>query len=256
MLYYFNTERDKEQMNMLFYIIIMVAVAAFDQLTKLYAVYSLAKVTTVPIIPNVFHLTYVENTGAAFSTFSGQQTFLIVITIIFILALGYLFAVLPKDRRYFNVNLALAFIIGGALGNLIDRIRLNYVVDFFDFRVIGFAIFNVADSFVVIGCIIMVIAIWQNRFPQKKEEFRTILPPGAQRARRAAPETAPTAAAPRKAAPAVKQTAVRPPSKTAPRPRTAPAAGKTADTRQPVRFAPSKPMEAPKTNKPHKDSQS
>lgn len=182
---------------------------------------------------------------------------------------GYLFAVLPKDRQYFNINLALAFIIGGAIGNLIDRIRLNYVVDFFDFRVIGFAIFNVADSFVVIGCIIMVIAIWQNRFPQKKEDFRPILPSAAQRTRQSADQASPAPAAQKKKAPAAAKPAARPAASTskptgkAPaqpaqvrqtaRTGTAPTRSTSADPREPVRFSPSKPMEAPKASKPRKD---
>ncbi|MEG1433843.1 signal peptidase II [Eubacterium sp.] len=161
---------------MLFYIIILISGIVVDQLTKLYAVNVLAKVTTVPIIPNVFHLTYVENTGAAFSMLSGMQTFLIIITMIFIAGLLYLFIVLPKKRQYFEINLALAFIISGAIGNLIDRLRFHYVVDFFDFRIIGFAIFNIADILVVLGCILLVIAIWRNKFPGDKSELKSFKP--------------------------------------------------------------------------------
>ena len=148
---------------MLFYILFIIGGIVVDQLTKYLAVTFLSPVTTVPVIPHVFHLTYVENTGAAFSIFAGKQIFLILLTLIFIIVLIYFFVIMPKTKRYFDVNLALSMIISGAVGNLIDRIRLNYVIDFFDVRLIGFAIFNIADIFVVVGCILMVIAIFRNK---------------------------------------------------------------------------------------------
>ena len=148
---------------MLFYILFIIGGIVVDQLTKYLAVTFLSPVTTVPVIPHVFHLTYVENTGAAFSIFAGKQIFLILLTLIFIIVLVYFFVIMPKTKRYFDVNLALSMIISGAVGNLIDRIRLNYVIDFFDVRLIGFAIFNIADIFVVVGCILMVIAIFRNK---------------------------------------------------------------------------------------------
>lgn len=153
---------------MLIYLIIIGICIGVDQFMKLLAVDYLAAVTTVPIIPNVFHLTYVENDGAAFSLFSGQQTFLIVITFIFLAGLCYVLYALPKNMRYFRLNLAFTLIISGATGNLIDRLRFHHVVDFFDFRLIGFAIFNLADVFVVVGCAIVVIEILRNRFPDLK----------------------------------------------------------------------------------------
>lgn len=156
---------------MLFFIIIMAAGILVDQLTKLYAVKVLSTYVTVPIIPKVFHLTFVKNTGAAFSLLSGKQVFLIIITCVLIIALVYAFVILPKKARFFDLNLALSLIISGAVGNLIDRIHYQYVVDFFDFRIIGFAIFNVADVLVVVGSILMVIVIWRNHFPSDASEL-------------------------------------------------------------------------------------
>ncbi|MEG0379748.1 MAG: signal peptidase II, partial [Eubacterium sp.] len=131
--------------------------------TKYFAVSILSPVSTVPIIPHVFHLTYVENTGAAFSIFAGKQIFLIIITFIFMVIIAYFFYVMPKTKRYFDINIALSLILSGAIGNLIDRIRLNYVIDFFDVRLIGFAIFNIADILVVSGCILVVISVFRNK---------------------------------------------------------------------------------------------
>lgn len=148
---------------MAFYIIFMLIGIAIDQSSKYWAATYLADVYTVPIIPHVLHLTYVENSGAAFSILEGRQIFLIIITILFVAVLFYLFIKTPKNRKYFDVNLALSMVISGAIGNLIDRIRLNYVIDFFDIRLIGFAIFNIADVLVVVGCILIVIALLRNK---------------------------------------------------------------------------------------------
>lgn len=148
---------------MVFYIIVILFGIVVDQLTKYLAVVFLSPVTTVPLIPHVLHLTYVENTGAAFSIFEGKQSFLIIITTVFIIALIYVFYVLPKTRKFYDANIALTLIISGAIGNLIDRIRLNYVIDFFDVRLIGFAIFNLADVFVVIGSFLVIIALFRNK---------------------------------------------------------------------------------------------
>ena len=148
---------------MLFYCLLIVAGIAIDQLSKYLAVIFLSPVNTVPVIPHVFHLTYVENTGAAFSMLAGKQIFLIIITSIFIAILLYMLWVMPKKKCYYDINFGLSLIISGAIGNLIDRIRLNYVIDFFDVRLIGFAIFNIADIFVVVGCFLAVIALFRNK---------------------------------------------------------------------------------------------
>lgn len=144
---------------MLIYVLIIAACAALDQIVKALAVHFLAPITTVPIIPQVFHLTYIENTGAAFSILAGRSVLLIVLTSALIAVLIWMLVGLPKTKAYLTLNTAFSLVIGGAIGNLIDRIRLGYVVDFFDFRLIGFAIFNVADCFVVVGCALILIQV-------------------------------------------------------------------------------------------------
>ncbi len=136
---------------MLIYIIIIVAGILVDQLTKHAAILYLEPISQMPLIPNVFHLTYIENAGAAFGMMPGWQLFLIVFSIVTLIGLVYIFIHTPGDRRFVAMRLALCLIISGALGNLIDRLRFQYVVDFLDFRLIGFPIFNVADIFVVTG---------------------------------------------------------------------------------------------------------
>lgn len=141
------------------YIIIIVACVALDQLSKYFVQIKLQELGSVPIIENVFHLTYARNTGAAFSILKDKQLLLILFTF---LAIAMLIGLLFKNIKlsgHILVNYSLVLIIGGAIGNLIDRMRLNYVIDFFDFRLINFAIFNVADVFVVCGAMLLAFAV-------------------------------------------------------------------------------------------------
>ena len=141
------------------YIIIIAACVGLDQLSKYFVQTKLQELGSVPIIENVFHLTYARNTGAAFSILRDKQLLLILFTF---LAIAMLIGLLFKNVKLSGhtlVNYSLAFIIGGAIGNLVDRMRLNYVIDFFDFRIINFAIFNVADMFVVCGAVLLGFAV-------------------------------------------------------------------------------------------------
>lgn len=143
---------------MSYFIIFFIVI--FDQFIKYLALTRLTAYSTYPLINGIFHLTYVENTGAAFSIFTNMQLFLKIITSVFII---FLFVLLAhhqkKEQRFTWKSLSLSFIIGGAIGNLIDRFRFEYVVDLFDFRLINFAIFNVADIFIVVGSFLLVLAL-------------------------------------------------------------------------------------------------
>ncbi|MFZ7133569.1 MAG: signal peptidase II [Eubacteriales bacterium] len=141
------------------YYFIVLLVIIMDQLSKLIIVNNVKPLVTIPIIENVFHLTYAENTGAAFSIFSNKLPVLIGVTAIFILFLFIYQYITIKKGEHPLISVALSCIIGGALGNLLDRVRLGYVVDFFDFRLIRFAIFNLADTFIVVGSILLMIMI-------------------------------------------------------------------------------------------------
>jgi signal peptidase II len=132
-------------------IVIVAFVVFLDQLTKYLAVKYLMPIGSYPVIKNFFHLTYVENKGAAFGMLQNKTLFFIIITLIVGAVLIYSMIKLPENSVY---NYTLAMILGGAIGNLIDRVRLGYVVDFIDFKFFP-AVFNVADSFIVIGAIIL-----------------------------------------------------------------------------------------------------
>ena len=138
----------------MFYILSIVLILIIDQLSKYLTVLYIKPIDSYPLINQVFHLTYAENRGAAFSIFSGKQTLLIIVTALIITLLGcYLVKVRKSGQALLKVSLSL--IIGGAMGNLVDRIRLNYVVDMLDFTLINYPIFNMADVFVVIGTILL-----------------------------------------------------------------------------------------------------
>lgn len=147
-------------------------IIALDQYFKSLAVEHLSSRPdlTLPVIPDVFHLTYVENRGAAFGMLSGQGVLLIVLTAIILLALIVLI-LLNKIRSPFLLW-SLALVIGGGIGNMIDRIFRQYVVDYLDVRIIQFAVFNFADCCVVVGCILLMIYVvfFDHDFRKKKKE--------------------------------------------------------------------------------------
>ena len=123
-----------------------------DQLTKLLAVLFLKPLTSIPILPNIFHLSFVENTGIAFGFFQGHSGFLTVL--ITVSVLGLLICSVFFKNQSLPHRLAYGFILGGALGNLIDRLRLEHVIDFLDFRI--WPVFNIADSFITIGVMLFI----------------------------------------------------------------------------------------------------
>lgn len=143
---------------MTLYILVIVGSILLDQLVKWWAVSYLKTIETLPIIKDIFHLTYAENTGAAFSIFAGKQTFLIMITSVAMTVMLVYLTQWVRTPGEFWSKLSFALIIGGGIGNLIDRLRLGYVIDMFDARLINFAIFNVADSFVVVGVGLFIFA--------------------------------------------------------------------------------------------------
>jgi signal peptidase II len=141
------------------YLIIIISIIIFDQWTKHLANIHLKSIETYPLIQDVFHFTFRKNRGAAFSMLRDKQTFLIIITSIVVAILIVYLMKIMKKQNLLLIKLPMAFIIGGAIGNLIDRIRLKYVIDFFDFTLINFAVFNVADVFIVIGSIVFAYAV-------------------------------------------------------------------------------------------------
>lgn len=131
-----------------------------DQLTKWLAVVYLQPTDTVPLIEDVLHLTYLENRGAAFGMLADSRwVFLLVSSALIAVLIPYLYLGFCEGRL---ACVGVAMIVSGGIGNMIDRLALGYVVDFIDVRLINFAVFNGADSFVCVGAALLIGALlWQ-----------------------------------------------------------------------------------------------
>ena len=155
---------------MLIWLMIMAGVIFLDQLSKWLTVINLDFGESFPLIENVFHFTYVRNTGAAFSIFNepDQRWIFMSISTVALVALSIYLWFNRKNGTLLCV--ALSFIIGGGIGNMIDRCLLKYVIDMLDFRLINFAVFNVADSFVCIGVGLFAFAVLREEIQAMKKE--------------------------------------------------------------------------------------
>ncbi len=142
---------------MLLNILIPLIGVVADQLVKYWASTALREAGTIPLWEGVFHLTYCENTGAAFSLLSGHRWVLLAVTAA---ALIGMFVALSKHymKNAFG-RTSLRLIIAGAVGNMLDRFLLGYVVDMFDFRLIDFPVFNVADILLCVGVGMMAVYV-------------------------------------------------------------------------------------------------
>lgn len=157
---------------MFIWLVLIVLTVALDQLTKYLTILHLKPVGTVPIIEDALHLTYVENTGAAFGSLKDARwVFMIVSSVAIVAILGYMVyrTYIKKNPLPWVEALSLTLIVGGGIGNMIDRTLLGYVVDMIDFRLINFAVFNVADSFVCIGAGLMMLHLIIMMLKEGKE---------------------------------------------------------------------------------------
>ena len=155
---------------MLIWLMIMAGVIFLDQLSKWLTVINLDFGESFPLIENVFHFTYVRNTGAAFSIFNEPDQrwiFMSISTVALIARSIYLWF---NRKKGVLLCVALSFIIGGGIGNMIDRCLLKYVIDMLDFRLINFAVFNVADSFVCVGVGLFAFAVLREEIQAMKKE--------------------------------------------------------------------------------------
>ncbi|MDW7651286.1 MAG: signal peptidase II [Bacillota bacterium] len=137
---------------MIFYLI-AAAVLLADQTTKLLIIRTMSPHESIPVILNVFHITYIRNFGAAFGILAHRTGFFVLITVAVVLFILFFLHQLPKEHKLLRIALALQ--LGGALGNLLDRLRFGYVVDFLDFRF--WPVFNIADIAIVVGIGLLII---------------------------------------------------------------------------------------------------
>ena len=143
-------------MQFLYMSLFALAVAGLDQLTKFITVANIPLHGHVPFLPGFLDFTYLQNTGAAFSSFEGMQWMFALIFLIF--TLGIFWEYFKKPMGFTTLERwCIAAIYGGGLGNMIDRIRLGYVVDMVETQFMDFPIFNVGDIFITCGCILLLI---------------------------------------------------------------------------------------------------
>lgn len=134
-------------------------VIIIDQISKHLISSLMQEGQSITLINNFLYITYIRNPGAAFGLFPYQTAFFIIITLVVAALILYYYRILSEDHRWLRFSLALQ--LGGALGNLIDRIRGGYVIDFINFTVWP-PVFNLADSAIVIGIGIFLIAFWRD----------------------------------------------------------------------------------------------
>lgn len=129
-----------------------------DQLTKFLIKQNFQSNQSIPIIKNIFHLTYITNTGSAFGLFKGFNIFFIILSIIVIIAIFYYLKKFIKNEKL--LQFAIGLLLGGTIGNLTDRIIYGAVIDFIDFRI--WPVFNFADSAVTISILFLVVLLWKK----------------------------------------------------------------------------------------------
>lgn len=142
-------------MSLVFCVIFCVGLVGLDQLIKYLVIENLKPIEYFDVIENVLRFRYVENTGAVFGSFSTHTVLLTVISVVLIaFVLFYLYK--NKDQSKF-VSICLLLMISGGIGNVIDRIRLHYVVDFIEVLFVDFAVFNFADCLITVGAFALII---------------------------------------------------------------------------------------------------
>ena len=146
-------------MQFFYYVLFVAGIVATDQVTKFLTVANIPLYQDVPFLPGVLNLTYVQNTGAAFSSFEGQQWLFALIFLVFTGLILFEYFKKPMGFATFE-RWCIAAIYGGGLGNMIDRVRMGYVVDMIETSFMECPVFNVADCFITCGCILLMVHLF------------------------------------------------------------------------------------------------
>ncbi len=141
------------------YIILIILTFLLDQISKIIIMNKIDLNESITVIKGFFRLTYTHNIGAAFGIFGGKTVFIVIVSF---LILGYLlFELIKHKKKNITIDLGLSLLIGGLIGNLVDRLYYGYVRDFLDFKIFNynFAIFNLGDAFIVTGVLLFLLGI-------------------------------------------------------------------------------------------------
>lgn len=152
---------------MITYYIIALSIIIVDQITKALTVNQISLGETVDFIPGLLSFTYVQNTGAAWSILEGRMVFFYIVTLFVVGFLIYFLHHDAKDSRI--LSFAISLMIGGAIGNFIDRVLFQYVIDMLRLEFISFPIFNIADIALTLGVVLMMAGVIYEEFIVKKE---------------------------------------------------------------------------------------
>lgn len=161
-----NKKEIKRSVMLIIDAIIVAVLLAFDQFTKHLAIIHLKDKPAYVLIDGVLELQYLENRGSAFGILQNQKFFILFVGIVFLFVVLFFLFKLPEQKKFCILHILLAAIIGGGIGNMVDRFRLDYVVDFISFVLINYPIFNVADIYVVvatIGLFILFLFVYKEK---------------------------------------------------------------------------------------------
>ena len=158
-------------MSFFYYVLFVAGIVAADQVTKYLTVLYIPSLGVQPLIPGLLQISYVQNTGAAFSSFEGQQWLFALIFVVFTGLIFYEYFKKPMGFTTFE-RWCIAAIYGGGLGNMIDRVRLGYVVDMIETTFMDFPVFNVADCFITCGCVLLMghLVLFSKAFWKDKKK--------------------------------------------------------------------------------------
>lgn len=148
------------------FIIGVLLVVLADQVTKIWISRNMELMESIPVIPGIFHITYIQNPASAFGILKFDNIIFITVGLLVILFLILFLSKIAQKSKI--VFFSFIFILGGALGNLLDRVRLGSVIDFLDFRI--WPIFNIADSAINIGLFLLIIYFLFHKEEEKENE--------------------------------------------------------------------------------------
>lgn len=152
-----NKLSKKKKIFLIVDVILVVLLVALDQFTKYLACEYLQDKPAFKIIDGILELNFLKNSGAAFGMLQNQKVFFILVAVLILIIIAYVLFRMPDDRKYNVMHFLLVLIASGAAGNMIDRVRQDYVVDFIYFVIINFPIFNVADIYVTVSTFLFVV---------------------------------------------------------------------------------------------------
>lgn len=143
-----------------------------DQISKYFVDHNMKLYDSIPVLEDVFEIYYIQNPGAAWGMFENKQIFLYISTVIVLIISCVVYVRCVKTNQFKDIRILLVLILSGAVGNFIDRLRFQYVIDFLYFKLIDFPVFNIADCYVTVGFFFMLILLL---FKYKEEDLEYLM---------------------------------------------------------------------------------